>query len=111
MSITGKSARGEIIDFDLLKIKQQIASAPPSSEVSRRKDFIENRLRRRTKKVEPVVAAIEVDKPAPEVAPAEDVVIEKAAIEKETTETTTPKKTTSKQKARATKTSPEPEAE
>lgn len=102
MSITGKSARGEIIDFDLLKIKQQIASAPPSSEVSRRKDFIENRLRRRTKKAELPVAAVTVDKPAPEVAPKEDIVVEKAAIE--TAEAPVEKKTTSKQKARTTKT-------
>jgi len=108
MSITGKSARGEIVDFDLLKIKEQIASAPPSTEVSRRKEFIENRLRRRTKKAVPVIAPITVDVAAPEVAPEvkEDIVVEKAPIE-----TTPEKKTTSKQKARATKTTAAPSEE
>jgi len=93
----GRSARGEIVDFDLLKIKQQIASAPPSTDVTRRKDFIENRLRRRTKKAVAVVAPIVVDKDVPSVADAdkEDVVISKATI-------SDPKATT-KQKARSTK--------
>jgi len=80
MSITGKSARGEVVDFDLLKIKEQIASAPPSTEVSRRKEFIENRLRRRTKKTVPVITPVKVGVAAPEVAPQvkEDIVVEKA---------------------------------
>ena len=96
----GKSAKGEIVDFDLLKIKQQIASAPPSSDVARRQDFIENRLRRRTKKVVLPVAPIETNASVPEVAEEvkEDIVIEKASIEN-----TKSNKTSTKQKARTTK--------
>jgi len=45
-----KSARGEIVDFDLIKIKEQIASAPPPVDVKQRQDFVEKRLRRRIKK-------------------------------------------------------------
>lgn len=44
-----RSAKGEIIDFDLLKIKEQIAAAPETLEVRTRQDFIERKLRRRMK--------------------------------------------------------------
>lgn len=47
-----RSSKGEMVDFDLLKIKQQIGSAPPSADVRARQNFIEKRLRRRVKKVE-----------------------------------------------------------
>lgn len=92
---TGRSARGEVVDFDLLKIKQQIASAPPSTDVTRRKDFIENRLRRRTKKVPVVVAPVIVDPIVPDTTDAikADVVVESAPISQAAT----------KQKARSTK--------
>lgn len=44
-----KTARGETLDFDLLKIKEQMATAPQELHVRKRKDFIEQRLRRRVK--------------------------------------------------------------
>lgn len=46
-----RSAKGEQVDFDLLKIKEQIAAAPAPTDVRARQDFIEKRLRRRLKKV------------------------------------------------------------
>ena len=46
-----RSAKGEIVDFDLLKVKEQIASAPAPQDVKMRQDFIEKRMRRRLKKV------------------------------------------------------------
>ena len=46
-----RSARGEMVDFDLLKIKQQIASAPKTTDVKKREDFIDKKLRRRVKKI------------------------------------------------------------
>lgn len=45
-----KSMRGEIVDFDLIQIKQQIAASPAPIEVSERKQFINNKLQRRIKK-------------------------------------------------------------
>lgn len=47
-----RSIKGEMVDFDLLKIKQQLVSEAqtPSIEVTARKDFIDKRLRRKTKK-------------------------------------------------------------
>lgn len=45
-----RSARGELVDFDLLKIKEQMASAPAPVDVRQRQNFIEQRLRRRLKK-------------------------------------------------------------
>lgn len=52
-----RSAKGLMIDFDLLKIKQQIAATPKTTDVKKREDFIDKKLRRRVKrikKVEPV---------------------------------------------------------
>ena len=56
-----KSARGELVDFDLLKIKEQMASAPPTADVRARQDFIDKRLRRRLKKTRPVAPKVESD--------------------------------------------------
>lgn len=41
------SARGERVDFDLLKIKQQIAAAPKTTTVKAREDFIDQKFKRR----------------------------------------------------------------
>jgi len=53
MAVKGKSARGEVVDFDLLRIKEQMASSPVSIDVQKRQDFVENRLRRRARKKVP----------------------------------------------------------
>lgn len=58
-----RSARGIEVDFDLLKIKQQIAEAP-TVNVANREAFVEKRLRRRTKRSvvpTPVVKLAEAD--------------------------------------------------
>lgn len=65
-----RSARGIEVDFDLLKIKQQIAESP-TVNVANREAFVEKRLRRRPKRsVVPVaaikVAELEVELPEPE---------------------------------------------
>lgn len=46
-----KSARGQLVDFDLLKIKQQIASAPKPTNVQAREAFIDQKFKRRIKKL------------------------------------------------------------
>lgn len=56
-----RSAKGEMVDFDLLKIKEQIATTPPPQDVKARQDFIEKRLRRRLKKVTPPAPAVKQD--------------------------------------------------
>lgn len=45
-----RSARGVIIDFDLLKIKQNLGAKPRTVEVKAREEFIDKRLRRRLRK-------------------------------------------------------------
>jgi hypothetical protein len=52
----GKSARGEIVDFDLLKIKEQIASAPKTTNVRAREDFIDAKFKRRIRKIDENIA-------------------------------------------------------
>ena len=46
-----RSAKGEIVDFDLMKIKEQMANAPEPTNVEARQDFIDQKMRRRLKKI------------------------------------------------------------
>lgn len=46
-----RSARGTQVDFDLVLIKQQIAANAAPTNVQARDDFIENKIRRRTRRV------------------------------------------------------------
>lgn len=43
MGKNARSARGEIIDFDLIAITQALASAPAPMNVTARRDFIDER--------------------------------------------------------------------
>lgn len=45
-----RSAKGELVDFDLLRIKAQIASAPKTTNVQAREDFIDAKFKRRLKR-------------------------------------------------------------
>jgi len=105
-----RSARGVIVDFDLMKIKEQIASMPAPLEVKARQDFIENRLKRRLKKAQDAVIVestkVEAEPKMPEPAAVDiqaESYIETADSEVE------PKKKTTKQKARPTKKNTSPE--
>lgn len=51
MSKAVRSARGATVDFDLLRIKQQMASAPKTTTVQAREDFIDQKFKRRLKKM------------------------------------------------------------
>lgn len=62
-----KSARGISVDFDLLKIKQQMATAPKTTDVKARESFIDQKFKRRLKKLTQEVAAPTVrSEPVPE---------------------------------------------
>jgi len=43
MAKIARSARGEAVDFDLLAIKQQLATTPVPVNVNQRRKFIDNR--------------------------------------------------------------------
>lgn len=45
-----RSAKGELVDFDLLKIKQQMSATPKSAPVQARENFIDQRFKRRLKR-------------------------------------------------------------
>jgi hypothetical protein len=95
-----RSARGEMVDFDLLRIKETILQAEETVEVQGRQDFIDHRLRRKTKKVEPPAPAVEMPIESENGLPGVDDV-EDELIEDELIEETPPKKTRkTKQKAR-----------
>lgn len=46
-----KSARGATVDFDLMKIKEQISSDPAPLDVKARQDHIDSRMRRRMRNI------------------------------------------------------------
>lgn len=46
-----RTAKGQIIDFDLLKIKEQMVDSPKPTNVQARQDFIDQKMRRRVKRV------------------------------------------------------------
>lgn len=57
-----KSAKGRVIDFDLLKIKRQIADKPLSIDVKARQAFIDQKARRRLRKItKQATAAVDVN--------------------------------------------------
>ena len=71
MSQKIRSAKGEMVDFDLLKIKESIASGPKPISVEAREEFVDKKLRRRLKKVvkkiekaEPEQTNVDVDSKA-----------------------------------------------
>lgn len=58
-----RSARGEIVDFDLLRIKENLATSPKGQTVKAREDFIDNKFKRRMRRLTEATAA------APAIAP------------------------------------------
>lgn len=60
-----RSAKGEMVDFDLLKIRQKLSAQPVTLDVKAREDFIDKKLRRRMRKIKTAVAGpITVDSEA-----------------------------------------------
>lgn len=56
------SAKGEVVDFDLLKIKQKITDSPKSVDVVARERFIDKRRRRTSRKIDEMLAQQEESK-------------------------------------------------
>jgi hypothetical protein len=58
-----RSARGELVDLDLIKIKQEIASAPKPVNVTAREEFIDKKIRRKIKRKKglPDIPAVDVE--------------------------------------------------
>lgn len=94
-----RSAKGVVVDFDLIAIKEQMAAAPAPLDVKKRQDFIDRRMRRRLKKKPAIrpgtVAAVEPEAKVVENSPEGETLA--------TREVAIPKKTT-KQRARPKKT-------
>lgn len=60
MSNTVRSARGVLVDFDLIRIKQQIGSTPKPTTVQARENFVDQKFKRRLKKIKRDVVEPEV---------------------------------------------------
>lgn len=56
-----RSIKGQIVDFDLIKIKQQIAAQPAPVNVKEREAFIDKKVRRRPKKNKVSAAKLDVN--------------------------------------------------
>lgn len=66
------SARGEVVDFDMQVIKQQLATAPMTVDVEKRKTFIESKeVRKKPEVASEIIATpmLDVLDAEPEVAP------------------------------------------
>lgn len=75
-----RSARGEIVDFDLLRIKEDLGSKAKDVAVQAREDFIDNKFKRRLRRMTEAAAPA----PVPTVAVADPVseptVVEEPAV-------------------------------
>lgn len=58
MSKKARSARGQFVDFDVLAIKQQLATTPVPVSVDDRRRFIDEKDGIRTKQPQPVASAL-----------------------------------------------------
>ncbi len=58
-----KSAKGKVIDFDLLKIKRQLDKKPITIDVKARQNFIDQKARRRLRKIvkQASAASVKID--------------------------------------------------
>ena len=82
MSRKVKSIRGEIVDFDLMDIKNTIMNGPTPETVQQRERFIDKRRRRGSrKKVDEMLAAQQVNESAVRAAIEEERRKKKAVIE------------------------------
>jgi hypothetical protein len=99
-----KSAKGAFVDFDLIKIKQEMISAPTPLDVRKRQDFIESRMRRRARKVTaPIPKAVESTETPTGIPPMDDVPVPVVDIVDSTVDVvdnTIETETTTKQRAR-----------
>lgn len=78
MARTVRSARGEMVDMDLLRIKETLGQAPKGATVQAREDFIDNKFKRRLRRLTETAAAtpaqtIQAVTPEPAVDTAADV--------------------------------------
>ena len=63
-----RSARGVMVDFDLLRIKENLGAVPKASTVKAREEFIDNKFKRKLRRM--AESAVATDRPA---APFQDV--------------------------------------
>jgi len=61
-----KTIKGVSIDWDLLKIKQEISNAPTPLEVQERKQYIDNKLRRKINRAKESLVKKIIDEQKPE---------------------------------------------
>ncbi len=80
-----RSMRGEVVDFDVQDIKNQIAARPEPSTVKARQDFIDQKSRRRKKVADQIknlpASSVErklAETPTPEIEKIDEVVAEEA---------------------------------
>ena len=76
-----RTAKGEYVDFDLIKAKQQMVTKPPPEEVSVRQAIIDRRLRKKTSAMNPTALNNKPAPPEPKQAPVPDKTQEESAIE------------------------------
>lgn len=91
MARGARSARGEIVDFDLLRIKENLGAAPKASTVKAREDFIDQKFKRRLRRMTEtaVTAPVAPRAPVPETT---EVAIDATAVQADVVEVVAPAK-------------------
>lgn len=85
MSRKARSMRGEVVDFDLFAIKEQISGGPVTETIQNRERYIELRRKRGTKrKLDDMLAQQEASKALQQSAPDVSTEIEEAEVAQET---------------------------
>ena len=93
-----RSAKGVEVNFDLLKIKQQIASNPAPVNVREREEFVDNKIRRRARKQKVTPTQLDVSVKPEIVAEQEADELEVEGEEAVVKEPAAPKTTTTKKR-------------
>lgn len=78
-----RTAKGDIVDFDLIKAKAQMSTKPAPTEVSIRQEIIDRRLRKKTTAMNPTPLNTTPTKPAVPVAKEAPKPIEPEVVEVE----------------------------
>lgn len=75
-----RSARGEMINFDLLRIKEKLAARPATNDIRAREDFIERKIHRRVRKTYPKAGQVAPISVEPNLPGTEDAKVEVAPV-------------------------------
>jgi len=76
-----RSMRGELVDLDLLQMKQQIANTPKPATTQEREKFVDKKIRRRVKKQKTQTSELDIDPEVEEIMADETPVVAEEVVD------------------------------